>query len=208
MKRPTTRFRRLALAGAVALATFAGPALPAAPDACGMLTDAEVARLVTRGQPSYTAPEATTLGGGKGSVCQYERGQVGLWMGPGSKQAVEKFIESWQQQGQPRQAVSGVGDSAYVFYPKPRNDYSDQGPYLVAAVGPHTVTASLFARKSQASGLMGEMCRDQSRLSEKEKKECAKVLADAGETPESLQPAVVELAKVLVDKLRAGGVAR
>jgi hypothetical protein len=29
------------------------------------------------------------------------------------------------------------------------------------------------------------------------------VLADQGETPESLQPAVLELAKVLVAKLRA-----
>ena len=36
------------------------------------------------------------------------------------------------------------------------------------------------------------------------KQECAKVLADSGETPESLQPAVIELAKVLVAKLRAG----
>jgi hypothetical protein len=50
---------------------------------------------------------------------------------------------------------------------------------------------------------MGEVCRgDQSRLNEKEKKQCAAVLADQGEKPESLQPAVIELANVLVAKLR------
>jgi hypothetical protein len=205
MTNPTKRRRRLALAGAVAIATAAAPPAWAAPNACELLTDAEVARLIARGQPAYSEPQPTTVGGGKGSVCQYERGQVGLWMGPDSDRSLEQFIKSWQQDKQPRQPVSGVGDKAYVFYPKPRNKYSDQGPFLVATVGPHTLTAALFARESQASGLMGEICRgDQSRLSEKEKKDCASVLADPGETPESLQPAVVELAKVLVARLSAG----
>jgi hypothetical protein len=175
------------------------------PNACGLLTQAEVAQLITRGQPTYSEPEATTLSGGAGSVCQYEHGQTGLWPGPGSEPRFEQFLAGWKQDKQPRQPVSGVGDKAYVIYPKPRNDYSDEGPFLVATVGPHTVTAALFARKGQATGLMGDVCRgDQSRLDEKEKKECAKVLADQGESPESLQPAVVELAKVLVAKVRAG----
>lgn len=194
-----------ALAVAAVLATWAAPGASAAPNACSLLTEAEAAKLIARGQPSYTAPEATTLGGGKGSVCQYDGGQVGLWTGPDSAQDVEQFMKSWQQDEQPRHPVSGVGDKAFVIYPKPRNDYSDRGPYLVATAGPHTVTAALFARKGQADGLMGEVCRgDQSRLNEKEKKECARVLADQGETPESLQPAVVELAKVLVAKVRSG----
>ena len=201
----TTRRGGLALAASAAICMGVASPTHAASNACELLTDAEVARLITRGQPSYSTPEATTLAGGKGSVCQYEHGQVGLWIGPDSERNVEQFIKSWQQEEQPRHSVPGVGDKAYVIYPKPRNEYSDQGPYLVAAVGPHTVTAALFAREGQASGLMGEVCRgDQSQLNENEKKECASVLADQGEKPESLQPAVVELAKVLVAKVRSG----
>lgn len=177
----------------------------ATPSACSLLTESEVSRLITRGQPTYSEPEATTLAGGAGSVCQYEHGQTGLWTGPGSEARFEQFLASWKQDKQPRQAVSGVGDKAYVIYPKPRNSYSDVGPFVVATVGANIVTASLFARKGQAAGLMGEVCRgDQAQLNDKEKKECAKVLADSGETPESLQPAAVELAKVLVANLRAG----
>jgi hypothetical protein len=177
-------------------------AAQAPPDACGLLTDAEAERLISRGQQTFTPPEATAIGGG--SVCQYEHGQVGLWIGPGSGQRFEQYLASWKQDKQPRQSVPGVGDEAYVIYPKPRNAYSDEGPFLVASVGPHTVTAGLFARKGQAAGLMGEVCRgNQSQLNEREKKECAAVLANQGETPESLQPAVLELAKVLVAKLRA-----
>ena len=176
-----------------------------APNACSLLTDAEASKLVARGQQTYSEPEATTLGGGAGSVCQYEHGQTGLWMGPDSGTRFEQFLASWKQDKQPRQSVSGVGDKAYVLYPKPRNSYSDKGPMIVATVGPHIVTAALFAREGQASGLMGEVCRgDQRQLNEKEKKECAKVLADSGETPESLQPDAVELAKVLVAKVQSG----
>jgi hypothetical protein len=204
MTRMTPRSRwALAAAAAIGMVTaFPGQA---APTACGLLTDAEVSRLVTRGQPTYSTPDATTLAGGKGSVCQYEHGQTGLWMGPGSGANFESFLASWKQDKQPRRDVSGVGDEAYVIYPEARNKYSDQGPMVVAKVGPHIVTAALFARKAQSAGLMGEVCRgDQSRLNDKEKKQCAKVLADQGETPESLQPAAVELAKVLAAKVRAG----
>jgi hypothetical protein len=207
MTTPTTPriFWALAVATTIVIGTVS-PAQAAAPSACDLLTDAEVSKLIARGQTTYSAaPDATTLAGGAGSVCQYEHGQTGLWMGPGSEARFEQFLASWEQDKQPRHAVSGVGDTAYVIYPKPRNSYSDEGPFVVATVGANIVTASLFARKGQASGVMGEVCRgDQAQLNDNEKKECAKVLADSGETPESLQPAAVELAKVLVAKLRAG----
>ena len=205
MTNSTMRRMAWTLASAAAITMGSTSLAQAAPNACGLLTDAEVAQLITRGQPSYSEPEATTLSGGTGSVCQYEHGQTGIWTGPGAGPSFEQFLASWKQDKQPRQPVSGVGDKAYVIYPKARNSYSDEGPFLVATVGPHTITATLFARKGQATGLMGEVCRgDQSRLNEKEKKECAKVLADQGETPESLEPAVTELAKVLVAKVRSG----
>lgn len=188
---------------AAAIWTIAASTAQAAPNACGLLTESEVSRLVTRGQPTYSAPDAMTIEGG--SFCQYEHGQTALWVGPDAGSRFEKFLATWKQDKQPRQSVSGVGDKAYVIYPKARNKYSDEGPMVVASVGPHIVTAALFARKGQASGLMGDVCRgDQNRLNEKERKECARVLADQGETPESLQPAVVELAKVLVANVRSG----
>jgi hypothetical protein len=52
---------------------------------------------------------------------------------------------------------------------------------------------------------MGEICRgDQSRLKQDEKEDCRRVLSDKSETQESLQPAVVELAKLVVAKVRTG----
>ena len=50
---------------------------------------------------------------------------------------------------------------------------------------------------------MGEMCRS-GKLSEKDAKDCPKILADKTEAPESLLPAATELAKAVVAKVRAG----
>ena len=85
------------------------------------------------------------------------------------------------------------------------NKYKDRPAYLVVTVGQNTVTAALFAHDGAADGPMGQVCRgDQSRLKADEKEDCKKVLADKSETQESLQPAVIELAKVLVANVRAG----
>ena len=52
---------------------------------------------------------------------------------------------------------------------------------------------------------MGQICRgDQSKLSARDKESCKKVLPDKSEIPESLQPAVVELAKAVTVKGRSG----
>ena len=50
---------------------------------------------------------------------------------------------------------------------------------------------------------MGEMCRS-GKLSASDQKDCPQILADKTETPESLLPAVTELAKAAVAKVRAG----
>jgi hypothetical protein len=201
---PTIPCASLVLATAASLAAWHAPAVAqAVPNACALLTEAEVAQLIARGRTIYGAPDHAAIGGG--SVCQYQYGQVGLWAGPDSRRKLEQFIKSWEQDKQQRYPVSGVGDSAYVFYPKPDNKYSDQGPFLVAAVGPSMITAALFAEKGHANSLMGEVCRgDQSELDEDVRKECEGVLADTGEKPESLRPAVEKLAKAVVAKVRAG----
>jgi hypothetical protein len=196
---------RLVLATAL---TLLGGRLAAqtAPNACGLLTTDQAKQLIVRGKQLIVPLEGTAsaVSGGKGSVCDYNYGgQVSLYVGPNAEASFEHFLKAFGAQGQPKQPVSGVGDKAYVFYPKPRNDYSDQGPYLVATVGPHLVTAFLAAHKGNADGPMGEMCRS-GKLSASDQKDCPKVLADKTETPESLLPAVTELAKAAVAKVRAG----
>lgn len=197
--------RRSALSLAASLAFASSLAAQSAPNACGLLAKDEVEKLINRGKPTYNQmPEATAVSGGKGSVCDYPGGgQIALYVGPNSEAAFENFLKAFNAQGQPKQSVSGVGDKAYVLYPKPRNQYSDQGPYMVVTVGPHTVTAFLSAHKGQADGAMGEYCRSD-KVKANEKKDCEKVLADKSETPESLLPAVTELAKAAVAKVRAG----
>ena len=190
---------------AATLTALAVPvAAQTAPNACGLLTGTEVERLIVRGQKSYgQSAEATAVVGGKGSVCDYPTGgQVGVYVGPNSEAAFEQFLKAFKAQAEAKQSVSGVGDKAYVFYPKPRNPESDQGPYMVATVGPHTVTAFLARHKGMADGPMGEMCRS-GKLSASDAKDCPKILADKTEAPESLLPAVTELAKAVVAKVRA-----
>jgi hypothetical protein len=198
--------RRLAFTIALTLAGAGSLAAQAAPNACGLLTTEEAKTLIVRGQKLIIPLEAdaTSVAGGKGSVCDYSYGgQVGIYVGPNSEAAFEQFLKAFNAQGQPKQSVAGVGDKAYVIYPKPRNEYSDQGPYIVATVGPHTVTAFLARHKGNADGPMGEMCRS-GKLSEKDAKDCPKILADKTETPESLLPAATELAKAVVAKVRTG----
>jgi hypothetical protein len=67
------------------------------------------------------------------------------------------------------------------------------------------VTVSLVARDGAADVVMGQVCRgDQSRLKPDEREGCKKVLADKSETQESLAPAVTQLAKLVVQKVRSG----
>ena len=198
--------RRLAFTTVLTLLGAGSLAAQTAPNACGLLTTEEAKTLIVRGQKLIIPlnADATSVAGGKGSICDYSYGgQVGLYVGPNSEAAFDHFLKAFKAEGQPKQPVSGVGDKAYVFYPKPRNDYSEQGPYLVATVGPHTVTAFLARHKGNADGPMGEMCRS-GKLSESDAKDCPKILADKTETPESLLPAVTELAKAVVAKVRTG----
>ncbi len=201
-----TRTAPLALAAVMAV-TVCSPATGqsaekgAAPakGACSLLTSAEVERLIDRGQPSYGAPEAVALGAAA-SACEYPVGaQVVVFSGPKSGSDFEAFLRNYKKDKERRHPVSGVGDRAYIMFPTPRDEYEDKLAYLVMSVGQHTVAVSMAAKESAADGPMMEYCR-RGQLS---KKECAELEAKGkGETAESLQPAVVEVAKVVVAKLR------
>jgi hypothetical protein len=201
--RPTMRRGLLTMAGTLAMA--AGTALSAQSDACTLLTNAEAVKHIARGQPTYNqTPHVVSVVGGAGSLCDYPfGGQVGLWRAPKAQENLEHFLKIWKADKATRHPVAGVGDRAWIMFPVPENQYKDRVAYLVAHVGQQIVTVALFARKGSADGPMGQVCRgDQSRLKPDEKEDCKKILANKSETQESLQPAVIELAKLVVGKVR------
>jgi hypothetical protein len=172
----------------------------AARDACSLLTAGEVEKLINRGRPTYgQEATATTVGGGAGSVCDYPVGAQVVWFpGPKSQAGFEAFLKAWKRDKEARHPVAGVGDRAWIMFPTPRDQYEDKVAYLVTAVGQHTVAVHLAAKKGAADGPMMEYCK-RGQLS---KKECDQIENDKSETAESLQPAVVELAKAVVAKLK------
>ena len=104
-----------------------------------------------------------------------------------------------------RKPVTGVGDRAWIAFPVPNSKYEDRAAFVVANVGQQVVTVALFAHDGNAESSMGEICRrDQAKMKPREQEDCKKILADKSETQESLQPAVTALAKLVVEKVRAG----
>jgi hypothetical protein len=198
-----TTSRTMGLALALILASWS--TLAAQQNPCALLTDAEALKHIARGKPTYgQKPETVQVGAGR--LCEYPfGGQIGVWEGPRASENFESFLKAWKADKEQRHPVSGVGDKAWIMFPVPENQYKDRVAYLVAHVGQKVLTVSLEAYDGQADGVMGQVCRgDQSRLKPDEKEGCKKVLADKSETQESLRPNVIELAKLLVDKVRAG----
>jgi hypothetical protein len=199
----STTSRAMGLVTALVLTSWS--TLDAQSNPCALLTSAEALKHIARGQKTYgETPDVVTLAGG--SVCEYPfGGQVGVWSPPKAEESLERFLRIWKADKETRHPVPGVGDKAWIMFPVPENKYKDRVAYLVAHVGQKIVTVALVARDGQADGVMGEVCRgDQSRLKPDEKEACKKVLADKSETQESLKPNVIELAKVVVEKVRAG----
>ena len=188
----------------------AAPALSAqtAPNACGLLTKAEVDQLINRGKkPSGSGmPEAVSIAGGKGSLCDYPGGgQVMVFVGPNSHSHMEGLLKRYKVTEQDKKPVSGIGDKAYMFYHKSKNPV-DNGAYLVMAVGAHTVTAQIAAHIGglDGPGILGTICKYPQDLDAAQKAECDKAMADKSEPVESVGPAVQELGKVVAAKVRAG----
>ena len=209
---------RNALGGLVLAAALAGPpSLPAqtgkpagnraaslpSPNACALLTDAEVERLVNRGRRAYGSVDTMVVAGG-GTVCYYPAGaQIILFSGPAAKNNFESLLAQYQQDKAARRPVSGVGERAYIMFPPPRDKYEDRVALVVANTGQHTVGVSLAARDGAANSVSAQLCKsNQAQLSKKERAQCPAILADQGETAESLEPNVVDLAKVVVGRLQ------
>jgi len=170
---------------------------------CALLTSAESVTHIARGRPTYNqTPDAIQLKGGL--LCEYPYGgQIGLWAPPNAEQNIEAFLKIWKADKAKRHPVSGVGDKAWIMFPVPEDEYKDRTAYLVATVGQQLVTVALFAHDGAADGPIGQHCRKEPPVPS-EKEDCKKVLSDTSETQESLQPAVIELAMLVVAKVRSG----
>lgn len=181
------------------------PALGAqtAPNACGLLSKAEIDQLINRGKEFSGLPEAILSAGGKGSVCVYPGGAlVMIYVGPNSHHHFEPILKSYGITEKDRKPVTGIGDKAYMFY-HPSDNPVDNGPYLVTTVGSYTVVTQIAAHKSELTPIKKIAC-GQTGLSAAEKEDCAKALADKDEPLEAVWPAVEELGKVVAAKVRAG----
>jgi hypothetical protein len=168
-----------------------------APHACSLLTAPEIEKLINRGQPTYgQVPEAMSVTGG--TLCEYPAGgQVFVFGGPRSAENLETLLKNFKQDKEKRQPVAKVGDRAWIMFPTPRSRYQDKVAFLVAQRGQYTVAVSLAAQESAYSGPAKEYCES----GQMKASDCDKLKASPSETPESLQPAVTELARTVIARL-------
>jgi hypothetical protein len=118
----------------------------AAVAACKLLTNDEVVKLT--GRKSYTPPEGVQLRDG-GSSCTWDSGvNINLFTGPKSAEQHESMLKAFKQDKTPRQAVPGLGDSAYATAWM-GNKYQGNHAVLVVRKGAHTMGISLEAQGGQ-----------------------------------------------------------
>lgn len=124
----------------------AGVELATTSKACTLLTEAEQAKYIARGQKLFSGPDAFTLGGG-GTGCSWDgdRGQIIIYSGPKAEQGLDGLVAAFNQDKVPKQPVSGVGDEAWVIYPTPKNKYQARAGFLGVKVGDQMVAVSLEA---------------------------------------------------------------
>lgn len=199
----TATMPRVLLTTALVLSGWVTPAA-AQSNPCGLLTSAEVAKHIVRGRPTFNeTPDAHRMSGGV--VCVYADGEIALWAPPNAERNFEGYLEFFKADKAKRFPVQGVGDKAWISFPPPADEYQDRVAYVVAYVGQKLVSVGLYARNGAADGLMGKACRAAGgQLTPRQQEDCKKLLADTSETQESLQPAVIELAMLVVAKVRSG----
>ena len=115
--------------------------------ACDLLTKDEVAKLT--GRPAYTDPAGTQLVNG-GSACDYSSANLTLFSSPKSDESYDKLVKNFKKDNSARQAVAGIGDSAYLWFPKPRDQYEGNYAVLVVHQGAHTLALALEAEGKEA----------------------------------------------------------
>ena len=107
--------------------------------ACALLSKAEVEK--TTVQKNYTDPEPAF----GGASCTFDNAQLYIFSGANSEARWERVIKSFGVEGAPRTPISGLGDQAYSFAPKPKNKYQDTGVFVVVKRGTYVVAMGVSA---------------------------------------------------------------
>jgi hypothetical protein len=117
--------------------------------ACALVTRAEVGKAA--GREVYAEPEPF---GNGGWVCNIGIGEVKLYSGPTSWDQWESTLKGFKKENEPKTTIQGLGERAYILYPKPDN--KDQGniALLVAKSGNHTIALSFDAPRDKPAESM------------------------------------------------------
>jgi hypothetical protein len=110
-------------------AFWAAAALGQVVNACQILPIADVVRVT--GQKSYNP--AMPISGGSG--CGYDNGQLLIYTGDKAEAKWESTMKVFGHDKAQRLPIAGLGDKAYTFYPKPRDQYEDSNAFVVVKRG-------------------------------------------------------------------------
>src|SRR5262245_17243106 len=116
---------------ALPLAAQNTPAL----NGCQLLPASEVARVT--GQRNLSEPTRVGLG------CGYDNAQVLIYSGDKAEASWEQTMKTFGHDKAQRFPVAGLGEGAYSFYPKPRDQYEDSNAFVVAKKAKYLVAMSV-----------------------------------------------------------------
>ena len=114
---------------------------------CSWFTLADIERMTGQKSLVTEAGDLTSLAGGAGSACTWVDlgAQIVLFTGAKSDELFENFLKNFKKDKEVRRAISGLGEGAYIMFPKPRNQYEDRVALVVVKKGSHTVGVSVSA---------------------------------------------------------------
>ena len=113
--------------------------------ACALVSRADVQKAA--GREVYQEPESD---GDAGWLCNIGIGEVKLYSGPKSWEQWESTLKAFKKENEPKTTIQGLGERAYILYPKPDNEYQGNIAILVAKSGNHTIALSLEAPKGKS----------------------------------------------------------
>ena len=117
---------------------------------CSLLTDAEVKQLVARGGFASEKNE-TPLAGGSSCTYGIGRGQIMVFSGPKAEANFTDLLKDFHKDTVTKHPVSGVGEGAYVIYPKPRDEYEVRVGLLATKYRQYMLGISLEPDKGKPS---------------------------------------------------------
>lgn len=123
----------------------AAPAGPTPEYVCGLLTKAQVEKVL--GRKIYQQGEGMRLRGG--AVCDFDgdEAQVMYFTAPNADANWEGLLKSFGQDKNKRTPVPGLSAPAYVIYPPTKNEYQAVVAMVVVKVGQNTLVVSSSVKK-------------------------------------------------------------